>query len=33
MTDAEKFDTLPNSLSSVQNFVLKHCRVAAGTSQ
>ncbi len=33
MTDAEKFDTLPNSLSSVQNFVLKHCRVAAGTPQ
>lgn len=30
MTDAERFDTLPNSLSSVQNFVLKHCRVSTG---
>jgi len=32
MSDAEKFDTLPNSLSSIQNFVLKHCRVATGTT-
>jgi threonine synthase len=32
MTDAERFETLPNSLSSVQNFVLKHCRVATGTT-
>jgi threonine synthase len=32
MTDAERFDTLPNSLSSVQNFVLQHCRVSTGTA-
>lgn len=30
MRDAERFETLPNSLSSIQNFVLKHCRVATG---
>jgi threonine synthase len=32
MTDAERFETLPNSLSAVQDFVLKHCRVATGTA-
>lgn len=32
MSDPERFDTLPNSLSSVQNFVLKHCRVSTGTT-
>jgi threonine synthase len=32
MTDAERFETLPNSLSVVQDFVLKHCRVATGTT-
>ncbi|HVX35575.1 MAG TPA: threonine synthase [Hyphomicrobium sp.] len=32
MSDPERFDTLSNSLSSVQNFVLKHCRVSTGTT-
>jgi threonine synthase len=32
MTDAERFETLPNSLSAVQDFVLKHCGVATGTT-
>ena len=32
MSDAERFETLPNSLSTVQDFVLKHCRVTTGTS-
>jgi threonine synthase len=30
MADTERFETLPNSLSMVQNFVLKHCRVGTG---
>jgi threonine synthase len=30
LTDPERFEMLPNSLSSVQNFVLKHCRVSTG---
>jgi threonine synthase len=32
MSDAERFETLPNSLSAVQDFILKHCRVTTGTS-
>lgn len=28
MKDAERFEILPNNLSAVQGFVLKHCRVA-----
>lgn len=31
MSDVERFETLPNSLSAVQDFVLKHCRVTTGT--
>jgi threonine synthase len=29
MQDKERFETLPNSLSAVQDFVLKRCRVAS----
>lgn len=32
MSDAERYETLPNSLSAVQDFILKHCRVTTGTS-
>ena len=29
MSDPERFETLSNSLSAVQDFVLKHCRVTS----
>ena len=29
MTDPERVETLPNSLSAVQDFVLKHCRATS----
>jgi threonine synthase len=33
MTAPERFETLPNSLSATQEYVLKHCRVASGAAQ
>jgi threonine synthase len=32
MRDAERFETLPNSLSEVQNFVLKRCHITTGSA-
>ncbi len=33
MSDPERFETLPNSLSAVQDFVLKNCRVSSKVTQ
>jgi threonine synthase len=33
MSDPERFETLPNSLSAVQDFVLKTCRVSSRVGQ
>jgi len=33
MTDPERFETLPNRLSSVQAFVLKRCRISSGATR
>ncbi len=33
MSDPERFETLPNSLSAVQDFVLKNCRVSSRVTQ
>ncbi len=32
MRDAERFETLPNSLSEAQNFVLKRCHISTGSA-
>jgi threonine synthase len=32
MSDAERFETLPNSLEAVEDFVARHCRIASGAA-
>lgn len=32
MSDPERFETLPNSLDAVEDFVARHCRIASGAA-